>query len=68
MHHGGVNLRKPTGGRLGSTEQEPFGHAGQRLHQWMFATAMGARIFGRDDGTTGVDNALAVTSWQGIRP
>lgn len=26
----------------GLTLEEPFGHAGQRLHQWMFATR-GAR-------------------------
>ena len=50
----------------GLTETEPFGHAGQRLHQWMFATAMGARMFGRSGGTTGIDNELAEQSWQGI--
>ncbi len=39
--------------------ESPFGHAGQRLHQWMFATAWGGAMFGRADGTTGVDDALA---------
>ncbi|CAL8975193.1 hypothetical protein CELL_01988 [Cellulomonas sp. T2.31MG-18] len=50
----------------GLTQDAPFGHAGQRLHQWMFATAMGRRMFGQDGGTTGVDNELAETAWQGI--
>lgn len=48
------------------SEQEPFGHAGQRLHQWMFATAMAGRIFGHGGGTTGVDNELAQRFWDGI--
>ena len=34
--------------------EAPFGHAGQRLHEWMFAT----RYWG-PDGSVGVDNALA---------
>jgi dihydrofolate reductase len=32
----------------------PFGHAGERLHEWMFATR-----FGRDLGASGVDDAFA---------
>ena len=50
----------------GLSQDAPFGHAGQRLPQWMFATAMGARMFGLEGGTTGVDNELAETAWQGI--
>jgi dihydrofolate reductase len=34
--------------------EAPFGHAGQRLHQWMFATR-----FLDANGTAGVDNAFA---------
>ena len=37
----------------------PFGHAGHRLHEWMFAT----RFWDHDSGTDGVDNALA--QWHG---
>jgi len=44
----------------------PFGHAGHRLHQWMFATRFGAPILGGTDGTSGVDNALAQQHEPGI--
>ena len=43
------------------TLDAPFGHAGQRLHTWMFATR-----FWRADGTTGVDNAFAERFGQGF--
>jgi dihydrofolate reductase len=33
----------------------PFGHAGQRLHEWMFAT----RSWQRSGGSAGVDDAFA---------
>ena len=39
----------------------PFGHAGQRLHQWMIATRFWAA-----DGSTGVDNAFAERHSHGI--
>ena len=37
----------------------PFGHAGERLHTWMFDTHFGAPMVGKDSGTTGVDHAFA---------
>jgi dihydrofolate reductase len=43
----------------GQTFEAPFGHAGHRLHQWMFATRFGGSMFGRPGGTFGVDNAFA---------
>lgn len=43
----------------GLTPEEPFGHAGQRLHQWMFATSFGRAMFGETGGTTGIDDAYA---------
>ncbi len=39
----------------------PFGHAGHRLHQWMFATR-----FWNADGTAGVDSAFAERNERGI--
>ena len=39
----------------------PFGHAGHRLHQWMFATR-----FWAEAGTAGVDNAFAERTDHGI--
>jgi len=50
----------------GLTAEAPFGHAGERLHEWMFATRFGAPIVGRTGGTAGVDDALAQRYEPGI--
>ena len=44
----------------GLTRDAPFGHAGERLHQWMFATRFWRSMVGEPGGTTGVDHAFAV--------
>ena len=46
--------------------EEPFGHAGERLHEWMFATRFGAAMFGNPEGTGGVDDAFAQQHGPGI--
>lgn len=43
----------------GQTADTPFGHAGHRLHEWMFATRFGRSMLGKSGGTAGVDNAMA---------
>ncbi len=44
----------------GQGPEAPFGHAGQRLHKWMFATRWGRReVLGQPGGTAGIDDALA---------
>lgn len=43
----------------GLSADDPFGHAGERLHEWMVATQWGGRMFGRSGGTRGVDDAFA---------
>lgn len=52
----------------GLTLEEPFGHVGQRLHEWMFATRCGREMIGQYHdlelsagygGTGGVDEAFA---------
>ncbi|MCA0294493.1 MAG: dihydrofolate reductase family protein [Actinobacteria bacterium] len=48
------------------SREAPFGHAGQRLHEWMIATRWAGEMFGRGDGTTGVDDAFASQHGQGI--
>jgi dihydrofolate reductase len=48
------------------TLEAPFGHAGHRLHQWMFATRFGASIMGGTGGASGVDDALAQEHEPGI--
>ncbi len=42
--------------------EAPFGHAGERLHEWMFAT----RFWDADGGSVGVDHAFAVRHGDGF--
>lgn len=46
---------------VGLTDDEPFGHAGERLHEWMFATSPGAG--GEEHGT---DAGFVARHWEGI--
>ncbi|OAA22279.1 RibD-like protein [Frankia sp. EI5c] len=50
----------------GRTFDAPFGHAGTRLHEWMFATRFGGSMQGRPGGSGGVDNAFAERFGPGI--
>ncbi|MDT0379583.1 dihydrofolate reductase family protein [Streptomyces sp. DSM 42041] len=50
----------------GQTLQAPFGHAGERLHDWMFATRWGRAMLGRTGGSGGVDDAFARQFADGI--
>jgi len=43
------------------SKESPFGHAGERLHEWMFRTS-----FWADGGSTGVDDAYAQRNLDGI--
>jgi dihydrofolate reductase len=52
----------------GQAADAPFGHAGHRLHGWMFATRFGAPILGGNGGTAGVDDAFAQQHEPGIGP
>ena len=42
--------------------ETPFGHAGERLHGWMFAT----RFWDADGGSLGMDNAFAERHTPGV--
>ena len=45
----------------------PFGHAGRRLHEWMFATRFAQReILGQPGGSEGLDNSMAEQFGPGI--
>jgi hypothetical protein len=51
----------------GQALDTPFGHAGHRLHEWMFATRFGRReVLGESGGTEGVDHAMADRHGPGI--
>ena len=49
----------------GLTLDEPFGHAGQRLHQWMFATSWW-RGLDKPGGNRGIDDVFARQHDSGI--
>ncbi len=42
----------------GQSAEAPFGHAGERLHEWMFATRWGREMLGERDGSGGIDDAV----------
>jgi dihydrofolate reductase len=50
----------------GQSLEAPMGHAGTRLHDWMFATRFGAAMLGEEGGTAGVDHAMAQQHEPGI--
>jgi len=50
----------------GQSLDAPFGHAGERLHEWMFNTQWGRRMIGQSGGTSGVDDTFLRLFDQGI--
>ncbi len=51
----------------GQSLDAPFGHAGHRLHEWMFATRFAREVvLGEPGGTEGVDHAIADRHGPGI--
>ena len=50
----------------GQRLDEPFGHAGHRLHEWMLATRWWRESAGEPGGTTGVDDVFARQHGPGI--
>jgi dihydrofolate reductase len=42
----------------GQSLDAPFGHAGDRLHEWMFATRWWHEMVGQPGGTGGIDDAF----------
>ncbi|MBX3029236.1 MAG: dihydrofolate reductase family protein [Chloroflexi bacterium] len=48
------------------TAEAPFGHAGERLHEWMFATRFWNEMVGAPGGTAGADNAFATLHGHGF--
>jgi dihydrofolate reductase len=50
----------------GQAPDAPFGHAGERLHDWMFATRYWHEMVGEPGGSLGADNAFALRHGEGI--
>jgi dihydrofolate reductase len=65
VHNFSISLDGFATGDVQSFEA-PFGHAGERLHEWMFATRSWASGHGDDGGSLGVDNAFAERTNIGI--
>ncbi len=51
---------------VGLSRDEPFGHAGQRLHEWQFATRWWREMAGMPGGSSGIDDALVRLHGPGI--
>jgi dihydrofolate reductase len=45
---------------------DPIGTGGERLHDWLFQTRTGRRMFGRDGGSEGVDDEMIAAGETGI--
>ena len=43
----------------GLTLDAPFGHAGERLHEWMFTTRFWRSMVGEPGGSMGIDHVFA---------
>ncbi|MEN3538390.1 dihydrofolate reductase family protein [Microbispora sp. ZYX-F-249] len=50
----------------GQTLEEPFGHAGERLHEWFFETRTFRAMQGKTGGGAGVEDAVTRTWDAGI--
>ena len=50
----------------GLSLDEPFGHAGERLHEWMFLTRWWRERVGETGGTAGIDDAFVRLHDQGV--
>ncbi len=50
----------------GLTLEAPFGHAGERLHEWMFTTRWWHEMVGEPGGSRGIDDAFLRLHNQGV--
>lgn len=46
--------------------ENPLGKRGTELHEWFFPTRTFQRMFGKDEGTTGIDDQLAARSFENV--
>jgi len=50
----------------GLSREEPFGHAGERLHEWMFVTRWWHEMIGEPGGSAGIDDAFVRLHDRGV--
>ena len=65
VHNFSVSLDGFGTGDVQSLDQ-PFGHAGERLHEWMFATRWWHRLNDEPGGSGGIDDVFAERHGPGI--
>ena len=46
--------------------ENPLGAGGEALHEWVFPTRTFRKMFGQDDGATGIDDDFAARGFAGI--
>ncbi len=46
--------------------EAPLGVGGQAMHQWFFPTRTFQRMFGKGEGTTGIDDAFAARGFENV--
>lgn len=46
--------------------ENPLGRRGEELHEWIFPTNMFQKLYGKGDGTLGVDNDFAEKSFENV--
>ena len=46
--------------------KDPLGKRGEELHQWVFPTRMFQKMYGKGEGTVGIDNDFAEKSFDNI--
>jgi len=50
----------------GQDAENPLGRGGTALHQWFYPTRTFQRMFGKDEGTTGVDDDFAARGFENV--
>jgi dihydrofolate reductase len=54
------------GAGLAQSKENPLGKGGEELHEWFFPTRAFQKMYGKEEGTTGVDNDFAEKSFDNL--
>jgi dihydrofolate reductase len=54
------------GAGVDQSKENPLGIRGEELHEWIFPTKMFQKMYGKGEGTTGVDNDFAERSFENL--